>query len=494
MEARTRGAALVPGAHRVIRQLEPGEGPYAGVLVTRGGSVAVQIDAAVISGWAGWQHAGDEHVAGPLDIVRRHDGHDVLLPWCTERISVFLGRRAAADVPVASGEVATLIASVLRALGELAERGDQADDGEWWLTDDGRPMFVIGEGDDARTGATRLIERLQRDCADRAVARLLAAIRDGIHKSAARPGVPARQLERWESDLFAIAASRPLRLDAHAPERARDLDVARRVLSPPESRREVRAGAHGESDQPAAAVRLSRAITEVRFRMSAVRTAVERWAQRPRAARLQRPRRLRKESVSPSEVRDAEKRAPVRRGRMLLVAGLAALAVLGGGLLWPGGATGEPEQPGPQEPASAGTDVAGEQSTSPSPSPSPSPDAKSDAKSEESSRTEDPVVAARELLATVDRCAEAEDLRCAEAVADGSAGIVEALTRSDPEGGERSITPVDAYGDIAVIRVASPVAGDGEDAPGAREQMVVLVRIAEKWLVRDAYDVADQPG
>jgi hypothetical protein len=53
---------------------------------------------------------------------------------------------------------------------------------------------------------------------------------------------------------------------------------------------------------------------------------------------------------------------------------------------------------------------------------------------------------------------------------------------------------VDVYGDVAVIRMRSASAdGDGEGR-AQHERMIVLVRIAEKWLVRDAYDVADQPG
>ena len=53
---------------------------------------------------------------------------------------------------------------------------------------------------------------------------------------------------------------------------------------------------------------------------------------------------------------------------------------------------------------------------------------------------------------------------------------------------------MDEYGDVAVIRVSTPSHSEDGATPGTRVQMVVLVRVDEKWLVRDAYDVADQPG
>ena len=50
---------------------------------------------------------------------------------------------------------------------------------------------------------------------------------------------------------------------------------------------------------------------------------------------------------------------------------------------------------------------------------------------------------------------------------------------------ERRVELIDDYGGVAAVRVSAEDAGD---------QVVVLVRADEKWLVRDVYDVADQPG
>lgn len=54
-------------------------------------------------------------------------------------------------------------------------------------------------------------------------------------------------------------------------------------------------------------------------------------------------------------------------------------------------------------------------------------------------------------------------------------------------GAEREITLVEDYGGVAVLRVAAI-------SPGAApDRLLVIVETAQKWLIRDAYDVADQP-
>ncbi|MCS3444276.1 hypothetical protein [Microbacterium phyllosphaerae] len=501
-DARGRTTGLVPGAHRVIRHLDAGEGPYAGALVSRGESVAVLIDAAQIAGWAGWEHAGAEHVAGPLDIARRADGHDVLLPWCSERVAAFLGRRAAAATPLTPGEATTMVASILRGLGELTRTGDHAVSGEWWLTDDGRPMFVIGAGEDARTAAARLIGRMQRECTDRSLSRLLTEVRDGLSTNEDRPGMPQRLLDRWESELFAIAAPRPIGRDAHAPERARDVDVARRVTMSAETRRAARSGGAEGFGRRRAASGVGRAVRVLGRRLSEVRVSlqdrlsdatVHGWANRRpgRAGQRTTPGHV-SESAPPRD--ESGKRG--RRGRMGVIAVAVAVVVLGVGLSWPGGAGEEPggatDRPsattGPvgAAPSAEPTVAVGEVEVSSGPSPQPSSESP-----DERASSDEPLAAARGALSSVMRCAEAGDMICAEAVAGGSTGVVEALmTHAEAE---PTLSPVDQYGDVAVVRVTwTDAEGDTESSRG-EEQMMVLARVNEKWLVRDAYDVADQP-
>lgn len=494
-EARGRDGILIPGVHRVIRQLDADEGPYAGALVTSGESVAVQVDCDALSGWAGWEHAGDEHVAGPVDLVRRSGGHDALLPWCPERVEALVVRRAAADGALSAGEVTTIAVSLLRGLGELGDAGGDAS-GDWWLTDDGRPMFVIGAGDDARIATTTLLHRIQRGCADRALNRLLSEIMAGLQKSLARPVTPTRQLERWEGELLAIAAPRPLTRVTHAPERARDVDVARRVIAAPEksraTRRDALSRAHHQGSVPLRA-RLWDALGTGLVRSRAALGA--RWIRR-------RPAGERREEIPGSDGASTattphDGGRPLRRGRRVIVAGAAAVVVLGGGLLWPGGETGgqadAPGRPSAVEKAEAHAGAGDTESAGDARSASPAPPTSS-VPSDGMPTADDPLTAAGVLLAMIGRCAEKGDSICPAAVAEGSSGIVDALTRGGSGGARPELTPVDEYGDVAVIRVSTPSHSEDGATPGTRVQMVVLVRVDEKWLVRDAYDVADQPG
>ena len=473
----------------MIRQLDAEEGPYAGALVTRGDAVSVQIDSETLAGWAGWDHAGDDHVAGPVDVVRRPDGHDVLLPWCTERVASFLGRRAAADVPFAAGELTTMVASLLRGLGELSRTHGHAVTGEWWLTDDGCPMFAIGAGDDARAVTWRLIDRMQRDCGDRSLHRLLNEIRDGLQRSGERPGMPVLQLERWESELFATAASRPLRRDVHAPAKARDLDVSRRVIPVPGTRREARGGRTGRPrDEHGPLSATDRVIGWARQRLEEGRTVLE-DRRTERAATAGRRAPTFRAEKSAEFVDDPVQPRPGRRRRRLAVAVAAAAVVLCAGLLWPGGATGEPSgdtvlpSPTAKDGASGGGTRSAPESTRPSRAPT-----------DGSTGSEDPVVAARALLVALGHCADDGDLVCSDAVAAGSSGIVAALSGAATGEAVPELTAVDEYGDVAVIRISSRSSGSEGVTPQPIDQMVVVVRIDEKWLVRDAYDVADQPG
>ncbi|OAN37234.1 hypothetical protein A4X16_16835 [Microbacterium sp. H83] len=487
----------------MIRVLDAGEGPYSGTLVTDGGAVVVLTDAAAISGWAGWQHAGDEHVAGPLDLVRRRDGHDVLLPWCTEPLSLFLGRRLADGPRLSAGEVSTLVGSILRGLDELARgQGDGVVEGDWWLTDDGRPLFAIGRGGIARERSARVVDRLHGGCDDRTLGRLLATIREGLMAADTRPGMPRRQLELWESELFAIAAPRPLDRETHGPARVRDIEMVRNLRTGSlESRRTHRAAA-GTTDRAARGVLPDVVAAAARRTRELRRSFGQRW--RTLLSSAGRADSAGQGGATPDASRPAADRAsaagaPSRR-RRLVVAGAAAVVVLYAGLLWPGDATGE------------SADGAGAPVSAPTPAPTSSRQAggreesgaeeeASDAEvgsrgptadAEKVSSSDDPVVATHALLSTIGACATAGDTECAGAVADGSTGVVDTVAAfSDAVGPEApSLALVDEYGDVAVIRATSGAAG--AEVSGAA-QMLVVIRVADEWLVRDAYDVADQP-
>ncbi|MEV4774918.1 hypothetical protein [Microbacterium sp. LWH12-1.2] len=451
---------LVTGAHRVIRTLDAQEGPYPGALVTHGDGVAVQADAASLSGWDGWAYAGAEHVAGPVDMVRRVDGQDVLLPWCSERLAAFLGRRAAAGVAVSAGETATLVGSLLRGLDELG--GGATVGGSWWLTDEGRPVFVLGDGESARESAARIVGRLQESTTDRALGRTLTTVQQGL----VQPRVPRRVQDDWERELFENAAPKPLRREVFPPERARDIAPQHAALD------DFSEPVHGHG--PAVFVEGLRSRILERWRMLV--------AERPQKDRG------RRSTVSEG--------AP-RRRRTLVVAGAAAAAVLAIGLLWPTGGSDEAgaQTDGASEAATRAQDDAVPPAESSTPS-SETHEPTDETDAAPTAETSDPLYAATALLAVIRACAEAEDGTCGAAVADGAAGVVERLGAVAQD---RELALVDEYGDVAVIRLtptastSEPGGADEEEKPMS-ELMIVLVRLNQNWLVRDVYDVADQPG
>ncbi|GAB3599357.1 hypothetical protein [Microbacterium tumbae] len=214
--------AALDGAHRRIRRIAAGDGPYRGMLVADGDAVAVWIDIGSSSCALDWRFAGAEHVAAPLEVARSLDGHGALLPWCSTRIAPFLSRRSRADAGLDAGEWVTLVASVLRGLREIAERADADLAGDWWLSYDGRPLCVPGGDRPALSGATEILKRAGEDCADRALRRLLLGIAAAVGETMPSAG----RMERWERELLAFAAPRPLRTEVHAPELAREVTTA----------------------------------------------------------------------------------------------------------------------------------------------------------------------------------------------------------------------------------------------------------------------------
>lgn len=520
----------------MIRTIESQEGPFAGVLVTRGDAVAVRVDAAALAGWEGWRFGGSEHVVGPLDIVRRAQGHDALLPWCTQRVSTFVGGRAAAGEGLSPGECSTLLVSLFRALGELGrEDAGVGATGTWWLTDDGRPVFVLGEGDEARRGVAMLVAQLGESCSDKTLGRLLGVVDEGLRKNLEQQRrVPPLLLERWEREALEVAAPRALRREDVAPDGVesvvtmtsrRESSSSAPSPSPPsprdsrampgrraaQGRRRVqgqgrarREGAHRGGSTDRAGRATSKPTVVARGASVVTRVSGQVWNLRARFDREQ-----------PEGRTAAPRRSPLRpRRRSLLVAGSAAIVVLLVGLLWPSGATSEvadgAEGSGGASPGAAaapGSDHQGGSASDPAgarggaaeatPSLRPSPSA---AASRATAAAGDPADAAAWLLKEITKCADTGDAVCAEAVADGSSDVIAALV-GDGTGVEAGadtadVELVDEYGDAAVVRLTPQQTrkpDTAHEAGAGAGRILVLVRINEKWLVRDAYDVADQP-
>lgn len=484
----------------------------------------VRVDAATLGGWVGWRYAGAEHVAAPVDVCRRGGGHDALLPWCTDRVLGFLVRRAATGAGLVPGECCTLAISLLRGIDEVGEGLEGTRSGGWWLTDGGRPVFVFGEGADIREGAVEILGRLAADSRDKVLTRALRAVEQGLSNAVAQPRVPRKLLDAWERDLLIVAAPQPLERGAHPPERASG--VARAVgwqtSDPPRNRQRLRADrgrsddrrgiapgirALGDAAQTFAGVQLSRvrefgrAAASSRAasgRASSGQAAEGGGAGEFRGAEEVGGAATGLRSATTGRGGDARSRG-LRRRRSILVAGAAAAVVLAAGLLWPGGgASGEPAGPGEsartrapspgRDPvASKGSDTAANAEPEDAPATSAQPTTESVPPTDES-----PSAAAVGLLETIADCRAAGDSSCAEGVAAGSTGVVDAL--ETVEQSTPAIELVDEYGDVAVLSLGLDDAQEeiGSDVPG--RLMLVLIRTDEKWLVRDVYDVADQPG
>lgn len=427
--------------YRVIRQMAGDtESPWPGALVCGPtGETAVAVDAELLGErWRGWTADAGGHVLAPQDVLRRPDGHDVLLPVCTERLADFLDRRGGEDL--SAGEGVTIAVSLLRGLGQLETPADDDVRGAWWLTEAGRPVFAT-DTSEARLveQTTELLARIAHDVP--VLADAVTEVIGAVHQ--ARRG---RVLERAEAEIFAVAEPTALATTTFGPKRARD-------RASPESETATADTAPPLHAWPFA---LSRHLdAEWADLVSRTTTGVWRALRTPRQGRR----------------------------RPWLVAGVLACAIIAGGLLWPTGDGG---------PATAGTSLpSATPVTAPSSSTAPeSPPAGGEPAPEEDGAVDAPAAAGptdlssttMALLTARTRCAD--DPTCLEGVLENREaryppGVV------DLDEGGRSLTLLDEFGGAAVLR-AEAVAAD------AAPQLVVIVQIEGRWLLRDVYDIAEQ--
>jgi hypothetical protein len=450
-----------------IRHVTAGESPWPGMLVRDAdGESRLLVDAAALEGFGGWDADPSGHVLAPIDIVRRREGHDLVLRACSERLDAFLARRRDRQVPPTAGERVTIAISLLRGLREAHER--TADPrGSWWLTIDGRPVIALASESDADSA----------DGASASTARLLSVLGAGaeeglgrvLARAAARsehPRALAREADELEAELFACAAPEPLATAGAVAQERTSLRVAG----------DVEVEEAGVEDAGLWA-RIT-PLVDARLADAASQALTSLW------------RRFHGADDARGGVRTGRrKRGPV------LLAGAAAAAVIGIGLVWPGGAA-SPAQagaggstvfptPSPTEP---GTDAG----TSPGSSPSPS------------APTEEPADIVRvvdELLTKRSACGGDES--CLSAVQEDPRRRF-ARGAADLGSASRRIALLDSFGGAAVAKVeaagtaenaGAPVAPADADAPAAGAagaQLVVVVRDGDRWLLRDLYG-AEKP-
>lgn len=428
--------AALPGSPHAIRRIGPPEAPFPGTLARTERGAVLLVDAALLEDWDGWDAGADGHVAGPLDLVRRHDGHDVALPACTERLDDFLARRAG-RAPLSDGETVTAAVSVLRGCAEAGGRHPDVR-GVWWLTDAGRPVFVADCGASTGEGV--------RDASAGAIARLTEcgglpqAVADRAHAALRHPRALEYALSALEEEIFAMAEPAPLATTNLAPVRAREVTrpVAAQVPS-------VRA-----TTWATFAAHVDAGLVEA---ASAAATDVWRWFRRRRER--------------------TGRRGPARRA--VVIGGAVGTLVLAVGLLWPTDATG---------PVSAGAAASvSPRAPDPSPAASRSPTL---AESAGASPDAPPPGLADTAAALLDaRLACAGSRACLAASSEDPGARFPAGVVDLPRERRREVL-LDEFGGAAVLRVEAT-------AGGSAPQLVVIVQRGGEWLIRDVTDVADQP-
>lgn len=392
-------------AYSVVRAVAAPDAPFDGVLArTDEGRTVLLVDRDHLAPWTGWDAAAGEHVLAPLDIARRADGHDVVLPALAERIDRFLARRSA-PVDLSRGEIVTLAVSVLRGHAQLCVAGCGDEPAEWWLTVDGRPLAVPGIGGDsvARSSAALFAVLAQDAPPD---------LRDAIEAAAARFADP-RTFTRWadaaEDALFACADPEPLARDVLGTRRARPVTPR---------------GEHPEESAVADVARPWWAAIARHFDAGLSDSASD---------ALDRARRF-------------IRRPGRRRLRPVLWASVVAVVVLTAGLAWPDDA---------DPPAEARVGESPRASTAPA-STAPSAGASSPPVAPSGSAADDPVSALDDLLAARrscldDACRAAVLEDPAREVADGAVSAEQVV-----------ISLIDDFGGLAVLRAED---GSGAATP-----------------------------
>lgn len=419
-------------------------GPWPGMLTCLpSGERRVFVDAATFApGWAGWDAAPAGHILAAHDVVRRADGHDVVIEVCAEQLATFLARREASGAPLSTGEAITIGVSLLRGCAELSGALDTA--GEWWLTEGGRPVFAATDaGPTLRAATIGLLEGFApgtgRSPAWGDAAAVLAMER-----------VLAAEIEQAEHALFEVA--QPVALVTAGGVRSAHGTRTVRSRSEPAVL----------EDRPTLWGSLARHV-DADFADAVSRVTTALWRR--------------------------GRRDPARRRAPLIVGAVSAAAVLAIGLAWPGGGVATAESPLPERSTathdavpSTGPSGAGAAPDRDAVSPTTGPASSSDPSGEE-----DLAGVAATLLDALRACDGDEGCRAAlwmgDVVAPGPGGVIELPAD------QRTVVLLDDFGGVAVLR-ADAIGGAARDEPA---QLVVIARNDQKWLLRDVHDVAQQP-
>lgn len=433
---------------RLLRRLVDDEAPYEGYVVA-GDEPACVVAVDAFDADPAWRAAGDGHLWAPIDLAQGPDGPCVVLPLLAGR----LGACAAAQRE--AGAAVTVAVSMLRAAREADALA--AEEGSWWVSAAGRPVLALRGGASWRARADPIMAALAVRFP--ALGAELERARSCLRSSA----VLRRDFDACEQALFAAAVPAPMQLAGESP------------VSPPAVatlQRSARTGDGAASDaggtgqlsrraRRAVTPRTAgaRAVVPVRERVAELTSVLvdAAWAEHVRAVL---PARRAQQSGA-----TARRGATRRRAPMLAGAAVAAV-VLTAGVLWPVD----------EAPVAAGVNDApasGGSSSAAAPAPSPA------VTSERTAAPEEGGDEAAMVAAVLERIRACADGGCDGFEAPPAAPPEGAAARSDAQG-----AVVDTYGGVSVVRV---------EADGEQPQIVVVVRADDEWLVREVYDLTDQP-
>lgn len=440
-------------APATLRAVAPPEAPYPGSL--RQGTPARYAVRAADLPTAVWRAPADGHVLAAVDLDRDEDGVVALLPR-------LVGRFTPTRVVRTDGERVTAAVSLLRG-AVLADELDLTD-GRWWLTDALRPVLVPTPGDASWRPQTA--DHLG-ELAEGARMPELAAVLERASALLRDEAISGRRCAELEDELFGLADAEPLVERSEAePATRRHADDEPRMRGGFVATET--AGALARLIDPDIARRVVEAVAAVANRRFRRRTA----------------------PAEPTKSRGS------RRPLLLAVVGVVA-ATLAVGFAWPeptGGdgvdtttaaPAGESVAPGAERPVSVETPVADaepDQAASEAPGETPQTEAPSvDAQAPALSPGQDAEAAAA-IVDALSACVQDAATTCRTDILERPDAVVPPGAASADA--ERTVSVVDDLGGVVVARAESP---------GVTPQIVVLVEQDGKWLVRDVYDVADQP-
>ncbi|QLD12979.1 hypothetical protein [Microbacterium oleivorans] len=449
-------AVVEPSTPVPLRRVHPPDAPFPGELVTGVAGQGYRVAAEDVPSLV-WSTPSGGHLLAAVDVDVLEGTTMLLLPR-------LVGRLSAHGLPsLSAGQVVTLAVSVLRGAAAAASAAWRS--GEWWLTEDGRPVLVpAGETSWAQSSA-ELIASIPATAIDADMRRRLI---DAVSDVDTLP----RAAAALEDALFAGAEPEPIdelagtRPDPRAAGRDEWSDDAH--------------GAPGRSAPAVAALLDAGVLARVAAAYDEVRAALS------RRRGLLSARSSVRNTEGPGDTHEAAARRASPR-RLVIVAASVMAVLLTGALMWPSdqsdGVDRNPQAAEPVTPPStpdSGSDAA-ERAAEPGAEAYPESASTDPVPATPPGEEAHPAAASIERLAT---CWRSNDLAC-------RAGVLERADATVPDGVAtadvtRSVVLLDDLGGVEVVRV--------EDAAGELPpQIAVIVLHNDERLVRDVYDVADQP-